>query len=252
MFIALIDYLAYRRRSGRYSRERSQSAMAFGFDRELPPKAIAALRPGDAIFLQTFDSWLSWAVMYMTKSEISHAAIYLGNGLIFHATLSGVVQESIESLYGARSRLLPCTIEASDEQRAKLRVYIASQLGRPYGWGIVFAKALRILFGRLWPLFRWTFVLDIAVLAITADLLFLLFTRRFIGVSIAIPLYLFAIFCGWLSWRRHGYRQEDITPDMVLYILHQMGGSLVMDAYEMSELITKTRTESAEGKFPTN
>src|ERR1019366_7878143 len=99
---------AYRRRAGRYSRERSRGPMAFAFDRELPAKAIAALRPGDAIFLQSFDSWLSWAVMYMTNSEVSHAAMYLGNGLISHATLSGVVQEPIESLYGAHGRLLPC------------------------------------------------------------------------------------------------------------------------------------------------
>lgn len=252
MFFALTDYLAYRRRSGRYSRERSRSPMAFGFDGQLPPKAIAALRPGDAIFLQTFDSRLSWAVMYMTNSEVSHAAIYLGNGLIAHATLSGVVQEPIEALYGARSRLLPCIIKASDEQRAQLPLDAVSQLGKPYGWRIVFAKALRILFGRLWPFFRWTFVLDIAVLAITADLLLLLSTRRFIGVSIAIPLYLLAILWGWLSWRKHGYREEDITPNILLYGLHQMGGSIIMDAYEMSRLMAKPRIEGTEGKFPTD
>jgi hypothetical protein len=250
MLFALADYLAYRRRSGRYSREKSRSPMAFGFDFELPPKAIAALRPGDAIFLLTFDSWLSWAVMYMTNSEVSHAAIYLGDGLISHATLGGVVKEPVRSLYGRSCRLLPCLIGASDEQRANLHSVVASQLGQPYGWGIVLLKALRIMSARLWPLFRWTFVLDLAVLTIVADIAAFALSGRVIGFSAIVLLYLLVILWGGTAWRRHGYRREDITPDMLLWNLHQMGGQIVMDAYEMSQLIAKAAERKKDASTP--
>jgi hypothetical protein len=214
--------------------------MAFGFNAELPPKAIAALRPGDLIFVETFDCWLSWAVMYMTRSEISHAAIYLGNGLMTHATLGGVVEEPLASLYDASSRLLPCILNIPDEKHAQLRECTAAQLGRPYGWRMVLMKACRILLGRLWPLFRWAFVMDLAVLTLAMDAIVFGLTGRVVGVSTTVvPLYLMAVLVGWVFWKRNGYRPEDITPDMLLYYLNAAGNEIMMDAYEVSKMISR-------------
>ena len=120
MLLALLDYRDYRNRKGRFSRNYKMSIMGGAFEGGLLPNCLDKLRPGDLLFIETFDSFLSWLVMYFTKSEISHVAFYLGQHRIAHATLAGVFIEPIEALYDTQTRILPCIWPMSDENRVAI------------------------------------------------------------------------------------------------------------------------------------
>lgn len=127
MIFAIADYLHYVRKKGRFSRHPHTSFMAGAFERSLSPQAIAMLRPGDLIFVETMDRPAAWLIMYLTSSEVSHLAMYVGNGEIIHATLDGVRADPITSLYG-NVRLLPCIWPMPEEKRLDVAVSLRKSL----------------------------------------------------------------------------------------------------------------------------
>jgi hypothetical protein len=129
MLLALHDYIQYRNRSGRFTRKIKQGSLMGGaFEKNVPEDIIIQLKPGDILFIETFDSLISWAIMYLTNSQVSHIAIYLGDRNITHATDSGIVIESIDSLFDSNTRILPCIwhiLEGKrDEVKPAVRKYV--------------------------------------------------------------------------------------------------------------------------------
>ena len=170
MLFALYDYSCYRRRTGKYSRDINRGGiMGRAFDYRIPDKALAKLRPGDFLFVETFGWYVSWLIMYLTSSRVSHAALYLGSKKIMHATLAGVCKEDIDVLFNADSRILPCITSMTDEQRKKVRSTVQKLEGIPYGFHVVKEKGLRIISGRDWTHFRWKFFADIALIVLVWD-----------------------------------------------------------------------------------
>ena len=88
----------------------------------------------------------SWLIMYLTSSEISHAAFYLGNREIAHATLSGVRVEPIESLLDPNSRILPGILPIPDDTEPKssgpYNSTLASRTGGSPRYSRLFASSL--------------------------------------------------------------------------------------------------------------
>ena len=174
MILAYLDYRRYKGRTGRYARHSPNSVMGRAFLGGLPDEVVSRLSPGDLIFSSHYDSLVSWAVMYFTSSEVSHTATYLGAGRIVHATLSGIIEEPISTLYGEATRVLPCRIPMEPEQQTQLAAHLSRIVGHPYGWRAVRIKLLRILSGRDVPYFRWKFVVDAAATLAVMDLPFLM------------------------------------------------------------------------------
>jgi len=170
MLFALYDYSCYRRRTGKYSRDINRGGiMGRAFDGRIPDKALAKLSPGDFLFVETFAGIVSWLIMYLTSSRISHGAMYLGSNEIFHATLAGACKEDIGVLFNTNSRILPCITSMTDEQRKKIPSSVQSLEGTPYGFDVVKEKGLRIISGRDWKHFRWKFFADIALIVLVLD-----------------------------------------------------------------------------------
>jgi hypothetical protein len=236
MIFALRDYLAYVRRAGRYSRDVNKSVMGGAFQGETPAKAVSLLRPGDVLLVQTLDSPVSWLIMYLTTSEISHVASYLGDGQIIHSTAGGVSIDPVESLFDHNTRVLPTQWDLSDTERAGMVESLKSNLGRPYGWAAVLTKGLMILSGRDWPYFRWHFAADIALLLLVLDLPALLLLHHPV-LTWAIPAYFILIVANWMLWKIRPLKFSAWTgkPCDMLSIIQQSGGTFMFDAYQLSQ-----------------
>lgn len=234
MIFALIDYIAYARRSGRYSRDFKKSIMGGAFQGEAPANALNLLRPGDVLLVQTLDSPIAWLIMYLTTSEISHVTSYLGNGQIIHSTSIGVSVDPIESLFGENTRVLPTQWDMADDKRAEMAESLKTNLGRPYGWAAVLMKGLSILSARDWPYFRWRFAVDIVLLLLVIDLPALLFLHRPV-ITWLIPVYLLLIAAHWALWKVRPLKFSEWTgkPCDMLSIIQQSGGTLMFDAYQL-------------------
>lgn len=234
MFFAFADYLHYLYRRGRFARHPDTSIMTGAFEGSLSPQVLAVLRPGDLIFVETLDWSPSWLIMYLTSSEISHVAIYVGNGEVVHATLDGVRTDPITSLQG-NARLLPCIWPMPDEKRLEVAEMLRISFeGVPYGWAAVRLKAWRILSGRDWPYFHWKFCADIAIFVFAADTpLFLLMGHPVL--TFLLPLYLILVLFNALRWRVSPLQFSEWTgkPVDILRMLQANGGHFVVDAYSL-------------------
>ena len=106
--------------------------------------AIAALQPAD-IIVSTTTAFNSGAIRIGTRSLVSHAALYAGNGQVIEAIGSGVVQRPIEIALADdalavayRSPDLPATMANS------IVVYAASKRGTPYSVAGALASSNKI------------------------------------------------------------------------------------------------------------
>lgn len=174
--------------------------MGRAFDGRIPDKALAKLRPGDFLFVETFGWYVSWLIMYLTSSRISHCAMYVGSNQIFHATLNGVCKEDLSVLFNANSRILPCITSMTDDQRKKVPSSVQSLEGTTYGFDVVKEKALRIISGRDWKHFRWKFFVDIALIVLVLDVPVYLVVGWPV-LSWLIPLYVALVGFNRLLWR---------------------------------------------------
>lgn len=236
MIFALIDYLTYMRRSGRFSRNVKKSVMAGGFQGDVPVKAIELLRSGDVLLVQTLDSPISWLIMHLTTSEISHVAHYYGNGQIVHATTTGMCIDPVESLFNQSTRVLLTQWNISDEQRAQMTENLQALLGTKYGWSAVLLKGFLILSARDWPYFRWRFFADIALALFLLDLPAILLLGYPV-LSWLIPCYLTLIVFHGLLWKVKplNFTEWTVKPCDMLSVILRSGGTLMFDAYYLTQ-----------------
>lgn len=219
MIFALLDYWQYRRLPGRYGILHRESVIRFAFRGSLPEELIEVLRPGDAIFVQTLNSFLSWSVMYLTKSEFSHVATYMGNSLISHATTSGLVIEPIAHIFSPDALILPCSLKLSEEESKKLADFHRANEGRPYSWSSVIRKGVRILTGREPWFFRWTFIADLIIVLGLLDIL-LFMCCGIVGALWCVVLYLSIVAFRSLVSRNHQLPLDaTIAKPVDLYLI---------------------------------
>ena len=217
--------------------------MGGAFEGELPDTVLSILKPGDVIFIQSFGWWVSWLILYLTNSHISHVAWYIGNHRISHATKNlGVIIEPIESLYDSDTRILPCIWHMPEETRSKIEAEIRTNwLNRPYDARIVVLKGLRIILGRDWPEYRWAFLFDISFFLLLIDLP-LVFYFGFPVLSLLIPIYLLILLINRALSKRHPVSIS--YPHQWLNGLRNSGqGEFLLDAYHISQQLQQEKAK---------
>lgn len=215
--------------------------MGGAFENSLPDKVFDVLQTGDIFFVQTFGSVISWAIMYFTRSQVSHVAFYLRDRKIVHATLSGVVTEPVEVLFNSNTRILPCAWDDLNKHREGLEEMLTSSTidNFYYDWGLVVRKALRIIFGWDWYYFRWTFIVDAALLVLTLDLPFIVFFHSPV-VSLLLPLYVLTVFVSRIFSKKLPPSQGN--PGEMLNFLYASGqGKFILDAYHVGQQLKSER-----------
>jgi hypothetical protein len=201
MIFAILDYLNYRRRGGRYSRITGSDIMCGAYERELPDEVLMVLQESDSVVVGNFGWWVAWLIMYLTESQVSHVAVYNGNRTIFHATVRGARVDPIEVLFGPRMRLLACKMPIDPEKRKAVDATdVAAYTGRRYSKLLVLLKGWAIVSGRDVPAFRWRYFADIsiAILCVEAVVLYLLHID--LGLYWAVVAYFALIWINRFRW----------------------------------------------------
>ncbi len=163
MLFATWDYLCYRLGKGIYSPAQLERQGAQLGTRENFPD-FANCKPGDASFLHTRGSFLSWMIMYYTDSIWSHVGIFEENGQVIDATTGGVLKHQFyDYCDGFTYIAIRHLKDATDEQRGRGLRWLETQIGKGYNWGGVVRLFLMIIMGKKAP-YRFRFFLDFLVL----------------------------------------------------------------------------------------
>lgn len=237
MLFALRDYCNYRHVRGRYARNNDASYMGGAWQGELSPIALEVLRPGDFFLVEGLGSFQSWLVMYLTSSEISHVATYLGSGAVVHATPSGVQIDPIGSLFARGSRVLPVHLNVTDDDREVIIETQMSLLGTPYGYGVAIKKGLRILTGRDWGFFRWRIASDVILPMLLAGAAQYIFTGRQILVWLCVA-YLLVVAVHRIAWRIFPPKYDGnwAKPCDAIHWAKAGGDSILFDGFQLHQL----------------
>jgi len=204
--------------------------MGRGFDGRIPHEILARLKPGDIICVQNFDWWVSWAIMYLTHSSISHVAFYLGHDTIGHMTLDGAVKDPIQTLWKSEARFLSFVWFMTDEQRAKIEPTMdAISDSVYYDIRVLIRKALRILSGRAWGAFRWTLFLDILFVAAILDLLLVRFLSIPFFTLLLIP-YLVLLIVNRIRFSKEPLSAES-PEDLIMGLFRSGRGIPLLDIH---------------------
>lgn len=178
MFL-LIDYLTFRFRIGRHSLEarRKRYPINLSWEGEYEPVLEDLLTPGDLLFFSDDHSFISWAVQYLTKTDISHVGRYIGKGKVLHATLSGVRLDELKTFFGKGRHVIPLKINEGEGEEVPESEYI----GKPYALKSVMIRGLLYLIGVPWRKFRLTYILDVTFFIYV-------FSALFFGSDYFLPL----------------------------------------------------------------
>jgi len=171
MIFALVDYLQYRWRRGRYS-ERSLEEKNL---RRATEENFADFRDyslGDMLYVSTADSFKSWIVMYWTNAVISHVATFYGDGILHDCTTGGVIRHSFSDYLDGKSYLGVMRLPAGLDKE-KMKAFLDRTVGDGYNWRGVFRLALLISSGAH-PSFSWRLYLDIALIIASLIWVFIL------------------------------------------------------------------------------
>lgn len=95
--------------------------------------------------------WWPWLVYFATKSDITHIAIYIGDGQVVEAIQNDKVR--IAS-FPEHEEFIVGTAPLTDKQREDLVKWAKSQVGRKYSW-LQFVVAGMKFLGKLRDLFAW-------------------------------------------------------------------------------------------------
>lgn len=231
MLYALYDYIAYKRRKGRFGNDLKYGIMASAWEGEIPSFVIDTLSDGDPLFFQTFNSFGAWLIMYGTNSQVSHVGIYAEGGRIFHMTPPRSVIEPLQNCFHKDVRILPCKNGPTPKQGRPIEIYAAEMAGEPYGYAGVIMKALRILSGRDHQYFRWKFFLDVSLLFILIDIPIILLTKHPF-LSYVLPAYLLLIVFNIIRKKYDPLSEEKMgAPVDAFRFVEATGGYAVGHAY---------------------
>lgn len=207
--------------------------MGTAFVGQLPPVVRRTLQLGDFIVVGSMGAWASWAVMYLTKSEISHIAVVLDQDRIVHAVPDrGVVIDPIERLLLENNRLLVGKRSVALMAQREFAARALSKVGSGYDFLGVLSKGVAILVGRVPGYFRVSFIADIVILLLALDAPALLFAHHPVVLWL-LPVYMFTLTVGTLLGHIRPYVPE--TPASLLFGLIQSGSTVIGDAFLASQ-----------------
>jgi len=201
MFL-LIDYILYRLQLGKYSVEckRDRHPINLSWEGEYEQVLEEVLASGDVIFCANNNSFISWLVQYFTKTDISHTGVYIGNGKVLHATLSGTRIDHLSTFFGRGCHVIPVRMqdliekpEAKDEEPD-----LSEYVGHPYPLKSIILRGFLYMFGIPWRKFRFTYIFDLV-------LLFSIFSVVAFGAGFLLPaiiissIYLLIVLLAFLS-----------------------------------------------------
>lgn len=161
MLFALSDFFKYRKRRGRYS---DQSLTEFGLRRatEAGFPNWKTIPLGSFLFASTANSTLSWIVMYVTNSVLSHVAVVYGDGEVHDVTTNGVIRHPISDYFDGQSYLaIKPPHEGVDFDR--MRVFLDSTIGHRFDWVGVIKLAFHIVIANSTS-FTWRLAGDLLIL----------------------------------------------------------------------------------------
>ncbi|MCS6237515.1 C40 family peptidase [Shewanella baltica] len=121
------------------------------------------LTSGDLLFFANDNSTISWLVQYFTKTDISHVGIYIGDGKVFHATLSGSRIDHLSTFFGNGRHVVPVIMPSLIKKGSTLNQPDLS-VGMPYPIKSVIFRGARYLIGIPWRKLRFTYVFDMIIL----------------------------------------------------------------------------------------
>jgi uncharacterized protein YycO len=101
------------------------------------------MRPGDILLVRTATIW-GWLIRLFTRSEWSHAAIYIGNGMV--ASIDAFQGVHIEPVPSERFIVLRYPL-LTEKQAAGIVRWCYEQLGDRYDWGEIAEVFLRLVWG---------------------------------------------------------------------------------------------------------
>lgn len=253
MIFAFVDLLRYRFRLQHYGDDPSKNILALGHTHRVAEETLKVLAPGDIVICQRMDSLLSWAIMYFGgRYAVDHAAVYIGDGKVVHATLAGVKEHSIHTL-ARGARILPFrpygldeddlepaktgsppaqankrgeNVVGSDEQTEASHEAVVNALP-PYLQLVL--VGLGIILGLRPTSFRWQYYWDIGFVSVVIDLMLW-------------PLNHFPMTCAiWVAWLvvlinmrirfrmqlRAGQKFEsDSHPGLIMRMMWNQGGHI--------------------------
>jgi cell wall-associated NlpC family hydrolase len=107
VFLAAYNYIQYRLRRGEYAIGYPFSVMGAAFDGSIPDYYVRQLQFGDLVFIATYNWRGAWPMMYLSACQMTHVAMYVGDGLIFHQTTGGPKRDTLSDLFNSDMRFLP-------------------------------------------------------------------------------------------------------------------------------------------------
>jgi hypothetical protein len=147
MIFALIDFLEYRLRRGKYSHERLLADGAFLAGPSTLWK-LENVRDGDILFSHAICWTLGWVVMYVQDSPFCHTALLTAKRNVIEATLSGVVEQPASSYFDGKYYLrLGRRNDLTVAQEQGAIAYARAQVGKPFNWAGVIYLGWLILIG---------------------------------------------------------------------------------------------------------
>ncbi len=231
MICALIDFACYRLELGKYNS--NSSALKGWISKDGHEMLIGTLQVGDALFVHTRRSLLAWLVMYITRSPISHMAIYVGSGKILHATTAGVTYDEIHVLLRNGSMVTPLILPIASPQRPPIGGAAEQYLERPYGWSMVICKGLLRLFARDLRAFRREFLADgVIAIFLVSFVISQAFDLRLWPWLLAV-YFSVLLFNACLSIARPLPFQWTADANDLFAVLRSMGARRVLDAGPM-------------------
>ena len=153
---------------------------------------------GDLVFFSHRDSFISWIVRYLTRTDISHCGVYVGNGEVVHATLSGSRFDKLQYFFDWGYSIIPVSMQAClRDEKSSTSINKDDWVGIRYPLRYVVLRGIRFIVGVPWRKFRLTYLFDVLL---TFSLVSLLISRDkfFILLSCLYTPYLAAVFIAFL------------------------------------------------------
>jgi hypothetical protein len=232
MIFAVLDYLRYRRRTGKYGRT---GALRFAFIGHPTHRLWPILQEGDVLFVATYGHFLSWLIMYVTDSPFSHAAVYIGNEQIAHMTTGGFAVEGVDALCDSNTAIVPVMLpETAVNRRQKLKDVLRKYRNEPYGWIPAVLKGVRILLARDLPAYRLKFAADLFLLTSVLDALLVIVRRSAIFYWFFLA-YLCIVVVAALLFLRNPGKYDRLTPMSFFNALRSHGYKSVLYLDELGK-----------------
>jgi hypothetical protein len=164
----LFDLLSFKFALGRYSIDaiRKRYPLNLSWEGVYEPVLEEILHEGDVVFLTNRHSLISWLIQYFTKTDISHCGVYVGNGNIFHATLSGNGVIPLRFFFDNGYNIMPVIFDnnVDDIKNTNKNIKYDDLLKLDYPIVSVIKRGLLILIGIPWRKYRFSYLVDIVVL----------------------------------------------------------------------------------------